>query len=51
MDIFWGHAFSELFFFGSSIILSNFFGFCTFLGKSLYFYKDKSGLHLCFTRP
>ena len=30
---FWGHAFSELFFFGSSIILSNFLGFAHFLGN------------------
>ena len=33
MDIFWGHAFSELFFWGSSIILSNFLGFAHFLGN------------------
>ena len=30
---FGGHAFSELFFFGSSIILSNFLGFAHFLGN------------------
>ena len=51
MDIFWVMPFLNYFFLGSSIILSNFLEFCTFLGKSLYFYKDKSGLHLCLTRP
>ena len=33
MDIFWGHAFSELFFWGSCIILSIFLGFAHFLGN------------------
>ena len=33
MDIFWGHAFSELFFLRSSIILCNFLGFAHFLGN------------------
>ena len=33
MDIFWGHAFSELVFTGSSIIRSNFLGFAHFLGN------------------
>ena len=32
---FWGHAFSELIFLGSSIILSNFLGFAHFL-ESLF---------------
>ena len=30
---FWVHAFSELFFLGSSIILSNFLGFAHFFGN------------------